>query len=107
MEALIRSFSERTVALDADGSFALLCSSMREKSDLKQIRQNMEGFKNAGTAAPQISNLHFVSVTTNGNQGEARYTYTQLFRGETTTIREGVKVARENGKWCIKDQVVA
>ena len=105
VESLIRTFTDRTKAFDTDGSFRLLCTSLREKSDLKQIRQNMEGFKNVGAAAPQISNLEFASVTTNSNEGEARYSYTQVFRGETSTIQEGLKVARENGAWCIKDQL--
>ncbi len=94
------------MAFDADGSFALLCESLREKSDLAQVRQNMQGFKNIGAAAPQISNLQFTAVTTKGNDGEARYTYRQVFRGETSVIQEGVKVAKENGDWCIKDQLV-
>jgi hypothetical protein len=105
VETLIRTFSERTTALDADGSFELLCQSLLDKSDVKQIRQNMEGFKNIGNQAPQVSNLTFTSVTTNGNEGEARYNYRQVFRGETTTIQEAVKVAKEKGKWCIKDQL--
>ena len=66
----------------------------------------MQGFKNIGAAAPQISNLQFTAVTANGNEGEARYTYRQVFRGETSVIQEGVKVAKENGDWCIKDQLV-
>ncbi len=105
VEALIRGFSDRTQALDADGSYALLCDSLQKKSDLKQIRQNMEGYKNVGNAAPKISDLKFASVTTNGSNGEARYSYTQVFRGETKTINEGVTVAKEQGKWCIKDQL--
>lgn len=106
IEALIRGFSERTEALDADAAFALLCDSLKAKSDLKQIKQNMEGFKNAGSAAPQISNLTFVSIDAKGDEGEARYTYTQVFRGETKTINEGVKVAKEKGRWCMKDQLL-
>lgn len=106
VEALIREFSARTTALDADGAIALLCRSLRDKSDLQQIRQNMEGFRNIGAAAPQISDLQFASITTSGNEGEARYSYTQRFRGETATIQEGVKVAKENGRWCIKDQLI-
>ncbi|MGE0060377.1 MAG: hypothetical protein AB7P33_17565 [Dehalococcoidia bacterium] len=105
VEALIRGFSDRTQALDADGSYALLCDSLQKKSDLKQIRQNMEGYKNVGNAAPKISDLKFSNVTTNGSSGEARYSYTQVFRGETKTINEGVTVAKEQGKWCIKDQL--
>jgi hypothetical protein len=105
IEGLIRDFSDRTEALDADGAIALLCQSLRDKSDLKQIRQNMEGFKNAGTSAPQISDLTFASVTSDGSSGEAHYSYTQVFRGQTSTINEGVKVAKEGGKWCVKDQL--
>jgi len=65
----------------------------------------MQGFKNIGEAAPQISELRFTSITADGNTGEAVYTYRQVFRGETTVIREGVQVAKEDGSWCIKDQL--
>nr|ART40102.1 K421 [uncultured bacterium] len=106
IESLVRGFSARTEALDANASFALMCPSFLAKIDQKQVSQNMEGFKNAGTAAPKISNLAFKSITADGANGEALYSYTQDFRGQTTTINEGLKVAKEQGKWCIKDQIV-
>jgi hypothetical protein len=105
VESLIRAFSARTEALDADGSFALMCPSFLQKLDQKQIRQNMEGYKNAGDAAPKVSNLTFASISVTGSDGQALYSYTQVFRGQTTTINEGLKVAKEQGKWCIKDQI--
>jgi hypothetical protein len=101
----MRSFTDRTEALDADGTFALMCPSFLQKLDQKMIRQNMEGYKNIGNAAPKISNLTFSSITANGNEGQALYSYTQDFRGQTTTINEGVKVSKEQGKWCIKEQI--
>jgi len=105
VESLIRGFSARTEALDADGSFALMCQSFLGKIDQKQVRQNMEGYKNVGTAAPKISNLTFSSIKIDGSSGEAVYSYSQDFRNQTTTINEGLKVAKEQGKWCIKDQI--
>jgi hypothetical protein len=106
IESMVRGFSARTEALDADGSFALMCQSFLAKIDQKQVKQNMEGYKNAGNAAPKISNLQFASIKVDGSNGEAIYSYTQDFRNQTTTINEGLKVAKEGGKWCIKDQIV-
>jgi hypothetical protein len=105
IESLVRGFSARAEALDADGSFALMCQSFLTKIDQKQVRQNMEGYKNAGNAAPKISNLTFTSIKVNGSGAEAMYSYTQDFRNQTTTINEGLKIAKEQGKWCIKDQI--
>ncbi len=105
IQSLVGELMTQTSALDADAAWATFCKSWQDKNDLKVIRDNMAGFKNVGGAAPQISNLAFSSVTAEGDAGEARYSYTQVFRGQTTTIQEGVKVSREEGDWCIKDQI--